>query len=83
MELRDGDPSRYLGRGVLKAVGHVNTAINEALKGRDVMAQAEIDQTLIDLDGTDNKSHLGANAILAVSMAAVQAASRAQRVPLY
>ncbi|MGM0564187.1 MAG: phosphopyruvate hydratase [Pseudomonadota bacterium] len=75
VELRDGDKSRYLGKGVLKAVEHVNKDIQNALKGLSVFDQAKIDQTMIDLDGTDNKSKLGANAILAASMAAVQAAA--------
>lgn len=83
VELRDGDKSRYLGKGVLKAVENVNTAINDALKGKDITAQAEIDQTMIDLDGTDNKGKLGANAILAASMAAVQAAALEQKVSLF
>lgn len=83
VELRDGDKSRYLGKGVLKAVEFVNTSINDALKGKDITAQEDIDQTMIDLDGTDNKSKLGANAILAASMAAVQAGALEQRKPLY
>lgn len=83
VELRDGDKSRYLGKGVLKAVEFVNTSINDALKGKDITAQENIDQTMIDLDGTDNKGKLGANAILAASMAAVQAGALEQRKPLY
>src|SRR5215216_7604434 len=67
VELRDGDKSRYGGKGVLKAVEHVNTEISEAIVGLDATEQTFIDKTLIDLDGTDNKSRLGANAILAVS----------------
>jgi len=83
VELRDGDKSRYLGKGTLKAVEHVNTSIAAALHGKDATQQAEIDRVMIDLDGTDNKGNLGANAILAVSMAAARAAAAAQRTPLY
>ncbi len=68
LELRDGDKARFLGKGVLKAVEAVNGAIAEALVGKDAKAQAEIDQVMIDLDGTENKSKFGANAILAVSL---------------
>src|SRR5262249_35048309 len=75
VELRDGDKSRYGGKGVLKAVEHVNTEISEAIVGLDATEQAFIDKTLIDLDGSDNKSRLGANAILAVSMANAKAAA--------
>lgn len=75
MELRDGDPNAYLGKGVLKAVANVNSIINEALNGFDVCDQKAIDATLIELDGTDNKSNLGANAILGVSLAAARAAA--------
>ena len=82
-ELRDGDSSRYLGRGVLKAVANVNTEINEALKGYDITNQEEIDRLLIKLDGTPNKSRLGANAILAVSLACAKTAANALGVPLY
>ena len=82
-ELRDGDKSRYLGRGVLKAVSSVNTEINEALKGKDVTNQEELDRLLIELDGTPNKSRLGANAILAVSLASAKAAANALGLPLY
>jgi enolase len=67
IELRDGDKARYLGKGVLKAVEHINTEISEAVLGLDASEQAFLDKTLIDLDGTDNKSRLGANAMLAVS----------------
>ena len=67
IELRDGDKSRYLGKGVLKAVEHINTEISEAVLGLDASEQAFLDKTLIDLDGTENKSRLGANAMLAVS----------------
>ena len=82
-ELRDGDQSRYLGRGVLNAVSSVNTEINEALKGKDVTNQEELDRLLIELDGTPNKSRLGANAILAVSLASAKAAANALGLPLY
>ncbi len=83
IELRDGDKSRYLGRGVLKAVEHVNTEICEAIIGLDVEDQAFIDKTLIELDGTENKSRLGANAMLAVSMACARAAAEQAGLPLY
>jgi enolase 1/2/3 len=83
IELRDGDKSRYLGKGVLQAVEHVNTEICEALIGLDVEDQSFIDKTLIDLDGTENKSRLGANAILAVSMACCRAAAEQSGLPLY
>ena len=83
IELRDGDKSRYLGKGVLKAVEHVNTEICEAIIGLDVEDQAFIDKTLIDLDGTENKSRLGANALLAVSMACARAAAEQAGLPLY
>jgi enolase len=82
-ELRDGDKSRYLGKGTLKAVSHVNGEIAKALHGKDASHQADIDHTMIALDGTANKSRLGANAILAVSMAAARAAAAAQRTTLY
>ena len=83
IELRDGDKSRYLGKGVLKAVEHVNTEICEAIIGLDVEDQAFIDRTMIDLDGTENKSRLGANALLAVSMACARAAAEQAGLPLY
>ncbi len=83
LELRDGDPARYLGRGVLKAVSHVNEIIAPKLTGLDALHQEEIDQILIQLDGTPNKSQLGANAILSVSMSIAQAAARATGIPLY
>ena len=83
VELRDDDKTRYLGKGVLNAVNNVNTVINDALKGMDITAQADIDQKMIDLDGTHNKAKLGANAILAASMAAVQAGALETRKPLY
>ena len=83
IELRDGDKARYLGKGVLKAVEHVNTEISEAVLGLDAREQAFLDRTLIDLDGTDNKSRLGANATLAVSMAVARAAAEESGLPLY
>jgi enolase len=83
IELRDGDKSRYLGKGVLKAVEYVNTEIAEAVLGLDASEQAFLDKTLIDLDGTDNKSRLGANAMLAVSMAVARAAAEEAGLPLY
>ncbi|MFN4148358.1 MAG: phosphopyruvate hydratase [Rhodocyclaceae bacterium] len=83
IELRDGDMSRYLGKGVLRAVENVNTEISEAIIGLDAEEQAFIDKTLCDLDGTDNKSRLGANAILAVSMATAKAAAEEAGLPLY
>ncbi|MEP3348984.1 MAG: phosphopyruvate hydratase [Marinomonas sp.] len=83
LELRDGDKSRYLGKGVLKAVAAVNGPIRDALIGKDALAQAELDKIMIDLDGTENKSTFGANAILAVSLAAAKAAAVSKKVPLY
>ena len=83
IELRDGDPSRYLGKGVLKAVEHINTEISEAVLGLDASEQAFLDRTLIELDGTENKSRLGANAMLAVSMAVARAAAEESGLPLY
>ncbi|WP_323004015.1 phosphopyruvate hydratase [Denitromonas sp.] len=83
IELRDGDASRYLGKGVMQAVENVNTEISEALIGLDAEEQAFIDRTLIDLDGTENKSRLGANATLAVSMAVAKAAAEEAGLPLY
>ena len=83
IELRDGDKDRYLGKGVLKAVEHINTEISEAVLGLDASEQAFLDKTLIDLDGTDNKSRLGANAMLAVSMAVARAAAEESGLPLY
>ena len=83
IELRDGDAGRYLGKGVMQAVENVNTEISEAIIGLDAQEQAFIDQTMIDLDGTDNKSRLGANAILAVSMAVAKAAAEESGLPLY
>ncbi|CAH0439353.1 phosphopyruvate hydratase [Ralstonia pseudosolanacearum] len=83
IELRDGDKGRYLGKGVLKAVEHINTEISEAIMGLDASEQAFLDRTLIDLDGTDNKARLGANATLAVSMAVAKAAAEEAGLPLY
>ena len=83
IELRDGDKARYLGKGVLRAVEHVNTEISEAVLGLDASEQAFLDRTLIDLDGSDNKSRLGANATLAVSMAVARAAAEESGLPLY
>jgi len=83
VELRDGDPKRYGGKGVLKAVGNVNQLIAPTLKGLDALDQREVDRVLIELDGTPNKSKLGANAILAVSLANARAAANHQRLPLY
>ena len=83
IELRDGDKKRYLGKGVLKAVEHINTEISEAILGLDASEQAFLDKTLIDLDGTENKSRLGANAMLAVSMAVARAAAEESGLPLY
>ncbi|MBC7701278.1 phosphopyruvate hydratase [Aquabacterium sp.] len=83
IELRDGDKSRYLGKGVLKAVEHINTEIAESVLGLDASEQAFLDQTLIDLDGTENKGRLGANAMLAVSMAVARAAAEESGLPLY
>lgn len=83
LELRDGDPGRYLGKGVLKAVENINGEIREALIGMDPSMQEEIDSAMIELDGTENKSRLGANAILGVSLANVHAAAAEAGVPLY
>jgi enolase len=83
IELRDGDVARYFGKGVLQAVENVNTEIAEAIIGLDAQEQAFIDQTLIQLDGTENKSRLGANAMLAVSMAVAKAAAEESGLPLY
>jgi enolase len=83
IELRDGDAQRFFGKGVQKAVEHVNTEICEAILGLDVSEQAHLDQVLIDLDGTDNKSRLGANAILAVSVACAKAAAEESGLSLY
>lgn len=83
IELRDGDMSRYQGKGVLKAIEHINTEIAEAIIGLDASEQAFLDRTLIDLDGTENKARLGANATLAVSMAVARAAAEEAGLPLY
>ena len=83
VELRDGDPKRYLGKGVLKAVGHLNEEIRDTLRGFEAREQLDIDRTLIELDGTPNKGRLGANAILAASMAAARAAAAETGLPLY
>lgn len=82
-ELRDGDKSMYLGKGVMQAVDNVNNIISETLEGMEVTSQNEIDQVMIELDGTPNKSNLGANAILAVSLAAAKAAADELGMPLY
>jgi enolase len=83
IELRDGDDGRYFGKGVLKACEHINTEISEAIMGLDANEQAFLDRTLIDLDGTENKARLGANATLAVSMAVAKAAAEESGLPLY
>lgn len=83
VELRDGDKSRYMGKGVLKAVGNVNGEIASKVTGMDAAGQAELDKTLIELDGTPNKSRLGANAILGVSMAAAKAVAVSRGLPLF
>ncbi|MFD2741825.1 MULTISPECIES: phosphopyruvate hydratase [Sphingobacterium] len=83
VELRDGDKAKYLGKGVLKAVENVNTKISEALQGVDVFEQNAIDKIMIDLDGSENKGNLGANAILGVSLAVAKAAAQESRQPLY
>tara|TARA_R110002110_G_scaffold91264_2_gene237468 strand:- start:87989 stop:89275 length:1287 start_codon:yes stop_codon:yes gene_type:complete len=83
LELRDGDGERYLGKGVLKAVQHVNGPIRDLLLGHDATAQRDLDAAMIDADGTENKAKFGANAILAVSLAAARAAASARKIPLY
>jgi enolase len=83
LELRDGDKGRYLGKGVLKAVEHVNNEIAEALFGLDALDQVSVDKAMLDLDGTPNKSNLGANAILGASMAVARAAAESAGLPLY
>ena len=83
LELRDGDKSRYMGKGVLKAVGNINGPIRDLLLGKDPADQKALDQAMIELDGTENKAKLGANAILAVSLAAAKAAAQDQDLPLY
>src|SRR5574342_286161 len=83
VELRDGNKKRYLGKGVLKAVAAVNDLISGEVIGEDALDQSHIDQLMIDLDGTDTKKKLGANAILAVSLAVAKAAAEAVSLPLY
>ena len=83
LELRDGDSARYLGKGVLNAVGHINGPIRDLLLGSDATAQRELDAAMIDADGTENKAKFGANAILAVSLASAKAAAQARALPLY
>lgn len=83
IELRDNDKTRYQGKGVLKAVENINTKIFDALKGMDACCQSKIDKTMLELDGTENKSNLGANAILAVSLATAKAAAASLKIPLY
>jgi enolase len=83
VELRDGDTARYLGKGVLRAVENVNNVIAPALIGEEVFDQRKLDQILINMDGSPNKGHLGANAILSVSMAAARAAAAALGLPLF
>jgi enolase len=83
LELRDGDPARYLGKGVLKAVENINGELRDAVLDIEVSDQAAVDRRMIELDGTDNKSRMGANAILAVSLAAAHAAAQEQAMPLY
>src|SRR6266852_4027692 len=83
LELRDGDPKRYGGKGVLKAVANVNTVIAPRLAGADATDQAAIDRRMLELDGTENLSRLGANAILGVSLATAHAAAVSRKMPLY
>src|SRR6195256_5151701 len=83
LELRDGDPKRYGGKGVMKAVGNVNTKIAAALRGFDATRQADLDAKLIELDGSENKANLGANAMLGVSLATAYAAAASKNLPLY
>lgn len=83
VELRDGDKNRYLGKGVLNAVNNVNTAIKDLLVGNDVFAQSDLDQAMIDADGTENKAKFGANAILGASLAIARAASNELQIPLF
>ena len=83
LELRDGDKARYKGKGVSKAVENVNTEIAEAIVGLDALRQVQVDNTMLDLDGTDNKSRLGANAMLGVSLAKARAAAESLALPLY
>ena len=81
VELRDGDKAKYGGKGVLKAVANVNGEIRKAVKGKDALMQGELDQVLIELDGTPNKARLGANAILGVSLAVAKAAAASKGMP--
>ncbi|MFP8967272.1 phosphopyruvate hydratase [Pokkaliibacter sp. CJK22405] len=83
LELRDGDKNRYMGKGVLSAVANINGVIRDALLGKDAADQRGVDQIMLDLDGTDNKQVMGANAILAVSLAAAKAAAASKKIPLY
>ena len=83
LELRDGDKARYLGKGVLNAVGYINKEIADALAGQDALNQSAVDKVMLDLDGTENKEKLGANAILAVSLATAKAAAQSKKVELY
>ena len=83
IELRDNDKNRYLGKGVTKAVGHISNELNALVTGMDCNDQSSLDQAMIDLDGTENKSKLGANALLAVSLANAQAAATQMQQPLY
>src|SRR5262249_29940109 len=83
VELRDGDKTRYLGKGTLKAVANINEKIAPAVTGMEAEEQSALDQKMIELDGSPNKGNLGANAILAVSMAAARAAAESQMTPLY
>src|SRR5215213_3694847 len=83
LELRDNDKKRYGGKGVLKAVANINTAIAKAVEGRDALSQADIDNAMLEADGTPNKRKLGANAVLAVSLATARAASEFLDIPLY
>ena len=83
LELRDGDKARYKGKGVSKAVENVNTEIAEAIVGLDALRQVQVDNTMLDLDGTDNKSRLGANAMLGVSLATARAAAESLALPLF
>ncbi|HRR56205.1 MAG TPA: phosphopyruvate hydratase, partial [Acidobacteriota bacterium] len=83
LELRDGDKSRYLGKGVTKAVKNIHEIIGPALVGKSVFDQIDVDETMIEVDGTENKSKVGANAMLAVSMAVARAAAESVALPLY
>ena len=83
VELRDSDKKRYMGKGMLKAVGNVNNIIAKKIVGMDAFDQRKIDETMIKLDGTENKKKLGANAILGVSLAVARAAANEKRIPMY